>query len=461
MINSRSLLSVLFCCSLVWAGSAQAQLRLGNKAPALGNFGSTNTTPPAPAKPAETPIRNADYIVAVVNSEPITFQEVAALRRRIADQLTLQDVSELSKKVLEQAILERIQVQHAKEIGTRIDEAMVDATELSVARQNQLSLAQFRTKLSEEGISPASFREGLRTNLIINQLRDREGRSRERISDSQADAFIEERNTIAARQPTLLNLAMILIRVPESATPQQLQALRSKAEGIARLTQQGVDFVQLAQEHHADRQAAAQGGEMGLRPESQYPSLFVEAVKGLKPGQTAPVITSGAGFHIIKMLERRVPQTVPTQISQAKARHILLRPSAQVGEAQAAAQLAGLVRRIRAGEVDFAEMAKQYSQDGSAEAGGDLGWASPGQFVPEFEQVMDLLEPGQISEPFSSRFGVHVLQVQERRERALTQAERRQIASNALRERKNAETYEQWLQELRARAYVEIRDAPQ
>jgi peptidyl-prolyl cis-trans isomerase SurA len=256
-------------------------------------------------------------------------------------------------------------------------------------------------------------------------------------------------------------LAMILIRAPESATPQQLQALRFKAQNIAKLAQDGADFVQLAQEHHADREAAAQGGEMGLRPESQYPSLFVDAVKGLRPGQTAQVLTSGAGFHIIKLLERRVPQTVPTKISQTKARHILLRPSAQVDETQAAAQLVGLVKRIRAGEVDFAAMAKQLSQDGSAEAGGDLGWASPGQFVPEFEQVMEQLEPGQISEPFLSRFGVHVVQVQERRERALTQSERRQIASNALRERKNAETYEQWLQDLRARAYVEFRDAPQ
>jgi peptidyl-prolyl cis-trans isomerase SurA len=338
---------------------------------------------------------------------------------------------------------------------------MIDQAELNVARQNQMSLAQFRSKLSEEGISPASFREGLRTSLVINQLREREGRSKERITDSQADAFIEERNNIAAKQPALLNLAMILIRAPESATAQQLQALRFKAQNIAKLAQDGADFVQLAQEHHSDREAAAQGGEMGLRPESQYPTLFVDAVKGLRPGQTAQVLTSGAGFHIIKLLERRVPQTVPTKISQTKARHILLRPSAQVDETQAAAQLAGLVKRIRAGEVDFAAMAKQLSQDGSAEAGGDLGWANPGQFVPEFEQVMEQLESGQISEPFLSRFGMHVVQVQERRERALTQSERRQIASNALRERKNAETYAQWLQDLRARAYVEFRDAPQ
>jgi peptidyl-prolyl cis-trans isomerase SurA len=460
MTNDRFLYPLLLCLGIACAGPAQAQLRIGNKAPSLGGFGSTVSTPSAATAPSAAPIRNADYIVAVVNSEPITFQEVASLRRRIADQLTLQDVSDLSNKVLEQAILERIQVQYAKETSLRIDDNMIDQAELNVARQNRLSLAQFRTKLSEEGISPASFREGLRTSLVINQLREREGRSKERITDSQADAFIEERSIIAAKQPTLLNLAMILIRVPESATAQQLQALRLKAQNIATLAQEGVDFVQLAQEHHSDREAATQGGEMGLRPESQYPSLFVDAVKGLRPGQTAQVLTSGAGFHIIKLLERRVPQTVPTKISQTKARHILLRPSAQVDEAQAVTQLAGLAKRIRAGEVDFAAMAKQVSQDGSAEAGGDLGWASPGQFVPEFEQVMEQLEPGQISEPFLSRFGVHVVQVQERRERALTQSERRQIASNALRERKNAETYEQWLQDLRARAYVEFRDAP-
>jgi peptidyl-prolyl cis-trans isomerase SurA len=460
MMNDRFLPVLLLCLGITCTGAAHAQLRIGNKAPSLGGFGSTVSTPSAVNQPSNAPIRNADYIVAVVNSEPITFQEVASLRRRIADQLTLQDVSELSNKVLEQAILERIQVQHAKETGIRVDEGMIDQAESNVARQNQLSLAQFRTKLSEEGISPASFREGLRTSLVINQLRDREGRSKERITDSQADAFIEERNSIAAKQPPLLNLAMILVRAPESASAQQLQTLRQKAQAIAQLAQQGVDFVQLAQEHHADRAAAAQGGEMGLRPESQYPSLFVEAVKGLRPGQTTSVLTSGAGFHIVKLLERRVAQTVPTQISQTKARHILLRLNAQMSEAQAMAELAGLVKRIRSGDVDFAEMAKQHSQDGSAEAGGDLGWANPGQFVPEFEQVMDQLEPGQISPPFASRFGVHVVQVQERRERALTQSERRQIASNALRERKNAEAYEQWLQDLRARAYVEFRDAP-
>jgi peptidyl-prolyl cis-trans isomerase SurA len=256
-----------------------------------------------------------------------------------------------------------------------------------------------------------------------------------------------------------LNLAMVLVAVPENATPAQVATLQAKADGIRAKALAGADFAALAREQ-SDATDAKNGGALGLRSAERYPELFVDAAQGLGIGGVSAVVRSGAGFHILKVLDKRQGGVAST-VQQQHARHILLRPGARMTEAQAVERLADFKRRIQSGQADFAQLAKENSADGSAAQGGDLGWASPGQFVPEFEETLDKLEPGQISDPLVSRFGVHLVQLLERREVALSPKEQREMVRGIVREKKLDEAYARWLQDLRSRAYVEFRDPPQ
>jgi peptidyl-prolyl cis-trans isomerase SurA len=295
--------------------------------------------------------------------------------------------------------------------------------------------------------------------LTLSRLREREVDSRIRITDQEIEQFLQEQGQSQAAAPEL-NIAMILVSVPENSSPAELKALEDKARDIARRARAGEDFAQLAKAHSQAMDKGAKGGEMGLRPAERYPELFVEAVQALAPQGIAGPVRSGAGFHILKLLERRQAGAVMTVV-QTRARHILLRPTAQLSRDQAAERLQEVRRQIASGQTSFARAAQQISQDGSAAQGGDLGWASPGQFVPEFEQVMNRLQPGQISDPLVSRFGVHIIEVTDRRQVAVPEKEQREMARAALREKRLDETYERWVEEVRGRAYVEMREPPQ
>jgi peptidyl-prolyl cis-trans isomerase SurA len=409
-------------------------------------------------------IQSADFIVAVVNSEPVTNSEVQAMRNRMVREFTSRGAqipppSQLNQQALDMLINEKAQLQQAQEQGIKIDDDQVDQAEANVAASNQLSREAFHQRLAQEGLTVAAFRQQLRKQLTLSRLREREVDSRIRITDQEIEQFLQEQGQSQAAAPEL-NIAMILISVPENSSPAELKALEDKARDIARRARAGEDFAQLAKAHSQAMDKGAKGGEMGLRPAERYPELFVEAVQALAPQGIAGPVRSGAGFHILKLLERRQAGAVMTVV-QTRARHILLRPTAQLSRDQAAERLQEVRRQIASGQTSFARAAQQISQDGSAAQGGDLGWASPGQFVPEFEQVMNRLQPGQISDPLVSRFGVHIIEVTDRRQVAVPEKEQREMARAALREKRLDETYERWVEEVRGRAYVEMREPPQ
>ena len=420
-----------------------------------------------PERAQAQPARSADYIVAVVNSEPITNSEVRARLARVEQQLARDRTAappraELIRQVLERLIMERAQVQAARQVGIKVDESAVDDAERNVARQNGIDVAEFRRRLAADGISQGVFREDLRNQLLLSRVREREVDSRLRVTEAEVDQYLRELQAASTGEAEL-NLAQILVAIPESVNAAQLEALTAKARRLQAQARAGEDFAALArQASDATGPApggAGNGGAFGLRPVDRYPSLFVEATAALPVGGVSDVVRSGAGFHVLKVLEKR--QSGGMTVVQTRSRHILLRPSPQLPEATARQRLAEYRQRIQSGQADFAALAREHSQDSSAPGGGDLGWANPGMFVPEFEDVMDELAPGQIAEPFVSRFGVHLMQVLERRQATLSPREQREVARNQLRRKKSEEAYVQWAQDVRGRAFVDLREPPQ
>ncbi len=449
----------LACVAMVLAtlaGSAQAQLRVS---PQLGG----SLANPRPAE-AQGP-RPADYIVAVVNSEPITNSEVRSRLVRAEQQMAQQGApmpprNELARQVLERLISEKAQLQLARELNLRIEESVIDQAEASVARQNQIDVPELRRRMALDGIQLNQFRDDLRNQLLLTRLREREVEPRVRISDLDVDQFIREQQGSTDLASLELNLAQILIAVPEGANEAQVNALQAKAQGLATRVRAGEDFAALAREF-SDAPGKANGGVLGLRTADRYPPLFVDATQTLRPGGIAGPVRSGAGFHVLKVVEKLQGGMPGVNVTQNRARHIRLRPGPQLSESAARERLADFRRRILAGQADFAVLARENSQDGSAREGGDLGWSNPGQFVPEFEEALAALSPGQIAEPLTSRFGVHLIQLVERREGVLSQREQREIARGLLREKKLDEAFVAWAQDVRGRAYVEFRDPPQ
>jgi peptidyl-prolyl cis-trans isomerase SurA len=423
--------------------------------------------PAAPSGPAATLApQSADFIVAVVNSEPITNNEVRGRAMRYVQQLQaagspVPPAAQLAREVLERLISEKAQLQLAREQGIKVEEALVDQAEQNVARQNQVDVAELRRRMVADGMVPSQFRDDLRNQLLLTRLRERELEPRARVSELDIDQFLREQQAGGASAATELNLAHILVAVPDNSSEAQVNALQAKARQLQERARAGEDFARLAREHSNAAGAAASGGVIGLRSADRLPPLFVEAVRNLNEGGVSEVLRSAAGFHIVKVVEKRQAQAGAMAVTQTRVRHILLRPGAQLTEAAARQRLADFKRRIEAKQADFAQLAKEFSQDASGPNGGELGWANPGTFVPEFEDTMNSLAPGQLADPIVSRFGVHLVQVVERRQVALSQREQREAARAMVRERKLDEAYASWAQEVRGRAYVEFREPPQ
>lgn len=418
----------------------------------------------APAAAAQRQaVLNGDYIVAVVNQELVTAGEV---ERRIgrAQQdaaqragVRLPPEAELRRQAMDALIDERVLVTYARESGARIDEPDLDRAVQSIAQQNQLTPEQLRERMRADGIDYARFRANLRDQMLVERVREREVYQRIRITDLEIDRLVDQQRA-AAQADAELNVAQILVTVPENAPAAEREARKARAEAALARVRGGEDFAKVAAELSEDGNRA-KGGEIGLRPASRLPDLFVDAVRPLAAGEIAPaLVSSGAGFHVLKLLDRRDGGAL--RVAQTHARHILLRTSPQLTAEAASRRLSELQRQIEAGTRSFDEAARQVSDDSTAANGGDLGWAGPGQFVPEFEEAMNKLPLGGISAPVVSRFGVHLIQVLERREVALETKQLREQARNLLREQKFDEAYAEWARELRARAYVEMREPP-
>lgn len=474
----RALLSSLLATLLAGgAGAAAAQgLRLpGSEAPSsLPQSGPTMITPratPAPTAPAPAMRSGAqlgDAIVAVVNSEAITRRELdarvqAAQATLASQQITPPDAATLERQVLERMIVDRTQMQEAASSGIRIDDFQLDRAISRIAEQNKVSVSEMRTQIEREGLAFPAYREDLRQEITLVRLREREVDSRVQIGESEIDNFLADQNQSA---PAELTLAQILVRVPEGTPSERVTQLRARAENLLAQARGPVDFARLAAAS-SDGEEALRGGDLGTRPSNRWPGVFVDAVAKLKPGEVGNIVQSGNGFHIIKLVDRKAAvggaaESMPIQ--QTQARHILIRTSEIMPNELARQRLEEIRRRVLAGNVTFADMARQYSNDGSAPQGGDLGWLSPSETVPEFERAMDALQANEISQPVQSPFGWHLIQVTGRRTQDVGRERQRAAARQTLYQRKVEQQYEDWARQLRDRAYVEIRlgatDAP-
>ncbi len=436
------------------AATAQAQAQVQGQVPRPGQA-------PGAGAPRQAPrIALVDRIVAVVGREVVTLSELAERRdfaeRQLRRQGTpLPERSQLERQILERLIVEKAQLQLARENGIRVEEIQLDRALERIAEGNSLSLAAFRQMLEKDGVPFERFREEVRQQIQIQRLREREVDDRIEVSDAEIDQFLAEEKSGGGKRSEY-HLAHVLVRLPEQASPEQIDSALKKAEKARAEAAAGTDFAKIAASY-SDAPDALQGGSMGWRAEDRLPEIFAGAVKGMKKGDVSGVLRSPGGFHVLMLVDRRGAAEEGAPVEQTRARHILVRTNEVMSESDARRRLADLRERIVTGGADFAQLARQHSADGSAARGGDLDWLLPGDTVPEFERAMNSLKAGEVSQPVKSPFGWHLIQVMERRAAGLTQDRRRMQARAALKERKSDEAFQDWLRQLRDRTYVELR----
>jgi len=403
-----------------------------------------------------------DHIAVVVNSEVVTAGEIAGRAERLRDEArrsgqTAPDLLTAREAAREQLIEERVLVTYARDSGARVEEPELDRVVANVAVQNRLTMPQLVERLKADGIDVKRFRENMRDQMLQERVRDREVVSRIRVTDGEIDAHLEER-VAAARTNAPMNLAQILVPVPSNATAVEREARRQKAAAALARVRAGENFSAVAKDVSEDANRD-RGGEIGLRAANRLPDLFVKAAASLTPGAVSPdLVVSEAGYHVLKLIERQAAGD-PNVVTETRARHILLRPSDRLPPEQIARRLAEAKRAIETGAAKFEDLAKEFSEDGTAANGGDLGWAPPGNFVPEFEAAMDALPINGLSDPVQSRFGIHLIQVMERRDTKIDPQKQRDQARGVLRERKFEAAYKEWVKDLRDKAFVELRDS--
>ncbi|MBA4381466.1 MAG: molecular chaperone SurA [Sideroxydans sp.] len=401
-----------------------------------------------------------DRIRAVVNDDVITQHELttrlnAAIKQLQKQGTLLPDNNILEKQVLERMITEMLQSQFAKENGLRVDDVQLEKALTRVAQQNKFdSVASFRAKLEKDGVDFIKFREEIRGEIVSVRLREREVDSKLVISESDIEDYLATQAN-QGNKGEELQLAHILIVVPEQASAESIQTYKRRAEEAQAKLKAGAPFAQIAA-GYSDAKDALQGGLLGWRPADRLPSLFSDPLSKMKPGEVSPLLRSPTGFHLIKLLERKTSDT-PVFITQTHARHILIKTSELVSENEAKARLQEIKSRIDKG-ADFAEQARLHSEDGSAPQGGDLNWLSPGETVPEFEKAMDALKVNQVSGLVQSGFGWHLIQVLERRNTDVSVDQKKQQARNAIRSYKSDDAYQDWLRQLRDRASIDYRE---
>ncbi len=408
----------------------------------------------APVPAAVTPL---DHIVAIVNDEVITRQELAQRYDEVVQTLTQQKTplpprAVLEKQLLERMITERALQQHAKSTGIRVDPAQVERTLQRIATQNKMDVAGLAAAMEKDGQSIDRLRENIRNEILIGRARERDVENKIVVSDAEIEGYLLTQAQLGV--DTEYNFSHILVTVPENASPEQIQERRARAQDILDQLAHGADFAQLSASY-SDAPNALQGGNFGWRKTGQIPALFAEALKSLKPGQVAPLLKSGNGFHILKLNDKRGLDT-PHSVTQTHVRHILIKTNEITSETDAKNRLLQLKERIDNG-VKLEELARLHSEDASASKGGDLGWINPGDTVPEFEKAMDALKPGEVSSPVQSPFGWHLIQVLARRDQDVTQERQKFLARQAIRERKAEEAFQDWVRQIRDSAYVELR----
>ena len=411
-----------------------------------------------PSAQAPASVLNIDRVVAVVNDEAITQYDVDDAKRIVLQQLRQQKVEPpaadvLEKQVLERLITERALLQFAKDNGIKVDDTQVERTIQRIAQDNKLAPEDFRKVLAQENIPYAKYRDDIRNEIIVQRLREREVDSRINVSDAEVDNYLA---TLKAQSggETEYRLAHILVLVPEQASAEQIEAKRSRANEALNAVKSGTDFGQVAASF-SDAGDALQGGGLGWRTGARLPTVFADVVRNMKPGEVSGLLRSAAGFHVVKLLEKR-SRNEPTVVDQTHARHILVRVNEITSEAEAKAKIERLKDRLDGG-AKFEELAKLNSEDASSAKGGDLGWINPGDTVGEFEEALKKLDINQVSTPVRTPFGWHLIEVLGRRKQDVTADRERSQAQLAIRQRKSDEAFQDWVRQTRDRSYVEIR----
>src|SRR5689334_1354868 len=409
------------------------------------------------AQGADNPVP-LDRVLVVVNDEAVTQWDMNEQRRILLSQMqaskgTPPPPDILDKQVLERLIVERAILQYAKETGIRVDDTTVERTILRVAEENKLSPEEFRKVLARENIPYENYREDIRRQITIQRVRDREVDSKVSVSDAEVDNYLATVASQAGGEGEY-HLAHIYITVPEQASPDAVEASRKRAEQALAEVKSGKDFAEVAAAYSSAPDATS-GGDLGWRTRARLPTVFADVVQNMKPGDVSPVLRSTSGFHVVKLVGER-NRNQPTVVDQTHARHILIKVNEQTSEADAKTKIDRLRERIAAG-ASFEDIARANSEDTSSAKGGDLGWLSPGDTVPDFERAMDKLAVNEVSQPIRTPFGWHLIQVVERRKQDITQQRRREEARRAIRQRKSDEQFEEFVRQLRDRTYVEYK----
>ena len=416
---------------------------------------------PAVAQAAQDPAPasrsvSVDRIVAIVNNDIITRIELDREEKMAMDTLRRQGTplparDVLDKQLLERLITKNVLTQYARQTGLRVPDSDLDQALERIAADNKLAPAGLRDAVEQTGVPFDRFREDVRGEMLITRLREREVESRVTVTDAEIQSFLRTQEAQAEKIDEY-NLSHILVTVPEQATQDELKARRARAETALAQIKQGVDFRQVAASY-SDAPDAMQGGSMGWRQAGRLPTIFVQALQSMKIGATSDILRSPAGFHILKLADKRGNDT-PIIVTQTHARHILIRLNEVVSENDARHRLEELKDRVEHG-ADFGELARLHSDDTTAARGGDLGWVSPGDTVPEFERAMDATKPGAVAAPFKSPFGWHIVQVLDRRQQDMSQDRQRVTARQSIRSRKSDEQWQEWVRQTRDKAYIE------
>jgi peptidyl-prolyl cis-trans isomerase SurA len=443
------------------------KLRLAAYAASL--FAVAGVLPAVSAQAQGLPAGNGqtvDTIAAVVNDGVITQRELDGRVELISHRLQQQNapippIDQLRSQVLNQMVLERIQLQKAKEDGIIVDDAAVQRTLERLAQANGMDVATYRTRIEAAGVPWSTFMRDARTELTLSKLREKEVDSRITVSDAEVANYIASQRGPNAGQKSDLHFQHIFIKAPLNASETDIEAAQAKASALLKEAQSGSKFESLAKSN-SQASDAGKGGDMGFLPQSKLPPEFVTAASTLRPGEVNPsVIRTNDGFEIVRLVERRQGQGTAAdapKLVQTHVRHILLRVGDGMSEPQARQKLLEIRQEIGAGG-DFAKFARTYSQDGSSSQGGDLGWISPGETVPEFERAMNTLQDNQLSEPVRTEYGYHLIQVLGRRDAEGSIAQQMDLARQAIGQRKAEQAYADWLRQLRDSAYVNYKIA--
>ncbi|RNF28448.1 molecular chaperone SurA [Massilia aurea] len=452
-LQSLQMAAALLCALTAGQALAQAATQAEPSAATGGGF-----LPPASAN-----AKVVDSIQVVVNDEVITRNEVAGRVVQVAQNMKarnaqMPDPATMERQVLEAMIVERAQLQLAKEMGVKVDDRTLDATIGRIAENQKLSVQDMRNQMEKEGMPFAQFREDIRNEIMMQRLREHEVDSKIQVSEAEIDTYMAAAKAAEADRIEV-DISQILVRVPENASPEQIAARAARAEEVMRQLRTGADFARMASTY-SDAPDALKGGEIGWRDADRLPPMFSTELRKLEAGQVTPVLKTNVGFHILKLAGKRPlgGETEKSVVEQTHARHILIKVTPTMTEGEVKRKLLELKEKMDNNAGTFEDLARLHSQDGSASKGGDLGWLYPGDTVPEFETAMNDLKPGQVSDVIQSPFGFHLIQVIGRKSEDVTQQKERNVARQVLRDRKMQEAMEDWMRQVRDRAYVEFRE---